>query len=212
MNSQKTLELQQIAAKTQYDAETYRTMSKELEMERDVMRSLLEGERKKIQKLENEITAVKTRDVAASEQIRKLVREKALFVTKLNEANARNAKFMWFNNKDQSDCSVSHQTSGLFMKEHSALRPQQLNSKHVLTSSNFQDKLSATNDHSFGSEEASISNRHVQTSDKRDKENILHAGSKKPFLHNSQMKDDNSKSCEEEVSAVSLLDYLPQGT
>ncbi len=90
MHLQKLTELQQVVAKTRYDAETCGNMASELEMERDALKTLLEEERTKIQKLQNELSAAKTRDVAAAEQMRKIVKEKALYVTKLNEANARN--------------------------------------------------------------------------------------------------------------------------
>ncbi len=92
LSSKKTFELQQLSTKMQYDAEAFRNMASELEMERDAMKSLLEEERKKINKLQNVISEAEIRDVTASEQIQKLVREKALFVTKLNEANARNER------------------------------------------------------------------------------------------------------------------------
>ena len=91
-NSQKAIEMQQIASRAQYDAESYKNTASGLEMERNAMKALLEDERKKNHKLESDLSTAQTRDAAASEQIRKIVKEKASYVTKLNEANARNLR------------------------------------------------------------------------------------------------------------------------
>jgi hypothetical protein len=88
-NCSKTLELQQLAAKWHGDSEAFQGMVMELEEERNGMRKLFEEERGKVQVLEEVLSNVKVDEGAAGEQIRKLVREKAQIVTKLNEANAR---------------------------------------------------------------------------------------------------------------------------
>lgn len=122
LKSQKTFELEQIAVKTQYDAEAFRNMASELGMERDAVRAMLEEERSKIQKFENIIASTETREFAASEQIRKLVREKALLVTKLNEANARNVKTA-LHSKDQSGFLSAKYRSPLSSKTNESMTP-----------------------------------------------------------------------------------------
>ena len=122
LNSQKTFELEQIAVKTQYDAEAFRNMASELGMERDAIRAMLEEERSKVQKLENMIASSDNREFAASEQIRKLVREKALLVTKLNEANARNVKNALTLN-DQSGFQSTPYRSPLSSKTNESMTP-----------------------------------------------------------------------------------------
>ena len=89
LNSQKPVEYQQRADKTENDSGTLRCIVSDLQMEVHSTRSLLEEERKKVQHLEHLIASFETRESASSEQIQKLVREKALLGTKLNEANAR---------------------------------------------------------------------------------------------------------------------------
>ena len=87
--SNKTLELQQIAAKAQFDVAAFRKTVTELEAEREPLRELLNSKQSKINELEERIVSHRSNEAVASEQIRKLVREKAQIGTKLNEANAR---------------------------------------------------------------------------------------------------------------------------
>ena len=84
---QKTMELQQIAAKTQYDAVALREQVKELEGERDALRCLVREERERLGGMEEALVVVQEREVVAQEEIRKLVREKASLLTRVNEAN-----------------------------------------------------------------------------------------------------------------------------
>jgi hypothetical protein len=89
LNSQKTLEIQQFAAKSHNDAVAYQSMVVELEGDRDSIQIMLDEERARMQGLEEALYNSKACESAASEQIRILIREKAQVVTKLNEANAR---------------------------------------------------------------------------------------------------------------------------
>jgi hypothetical protein len=87
--SNKTLELQQIAAKTQYDVEALRKTIVELESEIEALQKMSDVKQMKIHELEDVIASYISNEEVTSDQIRKLVREKAQIVTKLNEANAR---------------------------------------------------------------------------------------------------------------------------
>ncbi len=89
LNSQKTLEIQQFAAKSHDDAVAYQNLVVELEGERDSIQMMLNEERAKVTALEDALYSSKACENSASEQIRILVKEKAQVVTKLNEANAR---------------------------------------------------------------------------------------------------------------------------
>ena len=88
-NCSKTLELQQLAAKCHGDSQAFQGMMMDLEAERDELKKLFDGEKGRVLLLEEALSNVEVDEGAAGEQIRKLVREKAQMVTKLNEANAR---------------------------------------------------------------------------------------------------------------------------
>jgi hypothetical protein len=81
------MELQQLAAKTQYDAVALREQVKELEGKRDALRCLVKEERGRLGRMEEALVVVQEREVVAQEEIRKLVREKASLLTRVNEAN-----------------------------------------------------------------------------------------------------------------------------
>ena len=232
MNSQKSFELERNAAKTQYDAETFRNMASELEMEKDAMAASLEAERKKTKKLEHIIQSIETKENAASENIRKLVREKALLQTKLNEAHVLNIKIR---NK-RINCSSLYETPSKSVACQSS-PSNKLASLSTMSISKKEHHVHQDNTSSHESEQkiqsssVIIENRrtddvHQCTScDKRstlekeqDKENIEPCKNVEeipnPSLNQSKVTKMDEKTSYNDASNknLSLLDYLSQDT
>ena len=90
LTSHETMELQRLASKTRNDAVAYQEMASELQDERQTLIQTMNELRGRVEELEGEvIPKLDVRQQLASEEIRKLVKEKAQLVTRLNEANAR---------------------------------------------------------------------------------------------------------------------------
>ena len=84
---QQTLELQRLLAKSQHDATAFRSMTTELEEERDMWEKSLHEEKNK--GLEELLASARANEAAASEQVKKLARQNAHLATRLNEVTAR---------------------------------------------------------------------------------------------------------------------------
>ena len=87
--SNQALELHRAMTKAQHETEELRRSISALESEKTKLESALAEERRRCEGMENIVSATRTKEAAASEQIQKLSRENARLAMKLNEADAR---------------------------------------------------------------------------------------------------------------------------
>lgn len=87
--SNQALELHRAMTKAQQEAEELRRSISTLESGKTKLESALAEERMRCEGMENIVSATRTKEAAASEQIQKLSRENARLAMKLNEADAR---------------------------------------------------------------------------------------------------------------------------
>ena len=87
--SNQALELHRAMTKAQQETEDLRRSISALESEKTKLESGLAEERRRCEVMENIVSATRTKEAAAAEQIQKLSRENARLAMKLNEADAR---------------------------------------------------------------------------------------------------------------------------
>ena len=87
--SNQALELHRAMTKAQQETEDLRRSISALESEKTKLESGLAEERRRCEGMENIVSATRTKEAAAAEQIQKLSRENARLAMKLNEADAR---------------------------------------------------------------------------------------------------------------------------
>lgn len=230
LTSQKIFELEQLAAKSQYNAEAFRNMVSEVEMEKEAIKTSLEEARIKIQKLENVKSSIEARESTASEQVRKLIREKALLTSKLNEANARSTRSLLNENNQSAFILTTRKIPSKVLKTHEE--------KVVISSETYRFVAadSQCSETMTNLQLSSSMNNHVKCRDKpQNCESIVGTDKQHDNLMNphpndtrkdkellnirkgdgmeiSSMQVQEEQDSIEPKMSVSLLDYLPQDT